>query len=100
AYKDRIAPAAVIPLHTPDEALAELDFAIGDLGLKATMMEADVPRAVRPDGTRVPWVDTLGHGSLYSYDPVWQRCRELGVVASFHGVAFGWGSRVSATNYV
>ena len=46
------------------------------------------------------WVDTLGHGSLFDYDPLWARCTELGVAPSFHGVGYGWGSRVSATNYV
>ena len=36
---------------------------------------------MRPDGAKVAWIDTLGHESLYDYDPVWQRCLELGVVA-------------------
>ena len=31
-FADRMTPAAVIPMHTPDEALAELDHAVGELG--------------------------------------------------------------------
>ena len=99
-YGDRLAPAALIPTYTPEEAVAELDHAIGTLGLKITRMDGAVPRTKRPNGTKFPWVDSLGHDSLYDYDPVWARCQQLGVVPSFHGVGFGWGSRVSSQNYV
>lgn len=34
AYAARMTPAAVIPMHTPEEALAELDHVV-ELGLKA-----------------------------------------------------------------
>jgi hypothetical protein len=80
--------------------VAELEFAVGSLGLKIARMDGAVPRTTRPDGTQHPWVDSLGHGSLYDYDPVWSKCQQLGVVPAFHGVGFGWGSRVSAQNYV
>ncbi len=99
AYRDRLEPVAVIPTFTPDEATAELDHAIGRLGLKTVVMSGVVPRAVRPDGTPTGWVDTLGHESLYDYDPVWAKCVELGVVPAFHGIGYGWGSRVSSSNY-
>ena len=99
-YRDRLEPVAVIPTFTPDEAIAELDHAIGDLGLKAVVMSAVIPRPAGTGGSAEPWIDTLGHGSLYDYDPVWRRCRELGVSPSFHGIGYGWGSRRSTTNYV
>jgi predicted TIM-barrel fold metal-dependent hydrolase len=99
-FRDRLEPVAVIPTFTPEEAVAELDYAVGTLGLKAVVMNGVIPRAALPDGTRQAWVDTLGHGSLYDYDPLWSRCAELGVAPAFHGVGYGWGSRVSATNYV
>ena len=38
AYRDRLSPATVIPMHTPDEAIAELDFAVGELGFKNVLM--------------------------------------------------------------
>jgi predicted TIM-barrel fold metal-dependent hydrolase len=99
-YRDRLEPVAVIPTFTPDEAVAELDHAVGSLGLKAVVMSAAIPRPSGAGGSAEPWIDTLGHGSMYDYDPVWRRCRELGVSPSFHGIGYGWGSRRSATNYV
>lgn len=99
SYRDRMAPTAVIPMFTPDEAVAELDHAVGTLGLKAVVMTGVVPRTSRVDGA-AGWIDTLGHGSEFDYDPVWARCLELGVVPAFHGIGFGWGSRTSRTNYV
>ena len=99
-YRDRLEPVAVIPTFTPEEAVEELDHAVGTLGLKAVVMNGVIPRATRPDGSAGAWVDTLGHGSLHDYDPLWARCDELGVAPAFHGVGYGWGSRVSATNYV
>jgi predicted TIM-barrel fold metal-dependent hydrolase len=98
-YRDRMTPTAVIPMFTPDEAVAELDHAVGVLGLKAVVMTGVVPRASRADGA-AQWLDTLGHDSDFDYDPVWSKCQELGVVPAFHGIGFGWGSRTSRTNYV
>lgn len=99
-HRDRLEAVAVIPTFTPEEAVAELDHAVGVLGCKAVVMSGAIPRTVRADGTQASWVDSLGHGSLYDYDPLWRRCVELGVAPAFHGIGYGWGSRVSATNYV
>ena len=98
--RDRLEPVAVIPTFTPEEALEELDFAVGRLGLRAIVMSGVIPRSVGHDGSPRQWIDTLGHGSLHDYDPFWRRCVELGVVPSFHGIGYGWGSRWSTTNYV
>jgi predicted TIM-barrel fold metal-dependent hydrolase len=100
SYRDRLEPVAVIPTFTPEEAVAELDYAVGTLGLKAVVMSGVIPRSARPDGSPATWVDSLGHDSLYNYDPLWTRCQQLGVVPAFHGIGYGWGSRVSSTNYV
>jgi predicted TIM-barrel fold metal-dependent hydrolase len=99
-YRDRLCPVAIIPTFTPEEAIAELDYAVGTLGLRCVRLEGTIPRDRRPDGSAAKWVDTLAHGSLHNYDPVWQKCAELKVVPSFHGVGYGWGSRTSGTNYV
>ncbi len=98
-YRDRLEPVAVIPLFSPEEAVAELDHAVGTLGLKAIMTSAIIPRPVAgvPGGVSI---DTVGHGSIHDYDPFWARCVELGVAPTFHGIGYGWGSRTSATNYV
>ena len=90
-------------MHTPDEAIAELDFATAELGLKAFMFGGPVQRPYpgQDPSTRVArWVDTLGPDSPYDYDPVWARCVELGVAPTFHSAATGWGSRTSTTSYV
>jgi predicted TIM-barrel fold metal-dependent hydrolase len=99
-YRDRLEAVAVIPTFTPDEAVAELEYAVGVLGFKAVVMSGVVPRSMRPDGSPASWIDTLGHDSLFDYEPLWKRCVELGVVPSFHGIGYGWGSRVSPKNYV
>jgi predicted TIM-barrel fold metal-dependent hydrolase len=99
-YRDRLEPVAVVPTFTPEEAVAELHHAVGELGLKAVVMNGVVPRPGRPDDPSRAWIDTLGHESQYDYDPVWAACAELGVTPAFHGIGYGWGTRVSSKNYV
>src|SRR5215469_12034609 len=43
---DRMTPAAVIPMHTPGEAITELEHVVKTLGLKAAVFAADVLRLV------------------------------------------------------
>jgi predicted TIM-barrel fold metal-dependent hydrolase len=98
-YRDRLEPVAAIPTFTPEEAIAELDHAVGDLGLKTVMFGGTIPRPYE-DAPTSPgrWIDTLGHDSRYDYDPVWRRCEELGVAPTFHSGGQGWGTRMSTTN--
>ncbi len=101
-YGDRLAPVASIPMHTPEEAVAELDHAVGTLGMRAVMMAGF---AMRPfQGENLPrgatWLDTFGLDSPHDYDPVWKRCEELGVSPTFHSTGMGWGTRASTSNYV
>ena len=65
-------------MATPEEALAELDHAVGELGLKAVMMAGIVPRPVpgSDDLRAARYIDTVGHDSLYDYSPVWEKCEE------------------------
>jgi predicted TIM-barrel fold metal-dependent hydrolase len=97
-YRDRLEPVASIPIHTPEEAIAELDHAVGELGLKAVMFMGCVTREFEGASGPGRWVDTLGHDSLYDYDPVWRRCEELGVAPTFHSGGQGWGTRMSTVN--
>ncbi|MGO9603235.1 MAG: amidohydrolase family protein [Candidatus Binataceae bacterium] len=105
-FADRITPAAIIPMYTPQEAIEELDYAIGTLGLKVAMMGHPVPRPIpkvsreHPEAAR--WarrVDAFGLDSVYDYDPVWAKCVELGVPASFHSGSRGFGFRLSPSNF-
>src|SRR5713101_115848 len=56
--KDRLTPAAVIPMHTPEEAIEELEYAVTTLGLKvvlmASMMRRSIPAAAKksPEASR------------------------------------------------
>lgn len=101
-YGDRLVPVASIPMFTPEEAIAELDHAVGELGLKAIMMAGVIPRPLPgAEGHRsARFINGVGHDSEFDYDPVWRRCEELGVCPTFHASAQGWGSRASRTNYV
>ena len=98
-YRDRLEPVAAIPTFTPEEAITELDHAVGELGLKTVMFGGTIPRPY-DDGATAPgrWIDTLGHDSCFDYDPVWRRCEELGVAPTFHSGGQGWGTRMSTTN--
>ena len=100
-YRDRILPVACIPTFTPEEGVAELEYAVGELGLRAVMMGGAIPRQF--PGTDAPgarWMDGLGHASMHDYTPLWEKCVELGVSPTFHSTGAGWGSRTSPTNYV
>jgi predicted TIM-barrel fold metal-dependent hydrolase len=100
-YRDRLEPVATIPTNTPEEAITELDYAVGVLGLKAVIMGTTVMRTTGRDGQPTePWNDTLGHDSLYDFDPLWARCVKHRVAPSFHGTSQGFGFRVSTSNYV
>jgi predicted TIM-barrel fold metal-dependent hydrolase len=102
-YKDRLTPAAVIPMHTPQEAIEELDYAVNKLGLKVAMMASLIRRPIRsnqPNPRYNEWLEMLGLDSEYDYDPVWRKCAELGIAPSFHSVSKGVGTRVSPSNGV
>src|SRR5213082_4074550 len=43
---DRLTPAAVIPMHTPEEAIAELEFVTKQLGSKVGMFGSNMARKV------------------------------------------------------
>jgi hypothetical protein len=58
-------------------------------------------RPVRPWTARFAWrADTFGIDSEHDYDPVWAKCRELGVVASIHGPGEGSTFHDSISNTV
>jgi predicted TIM-barrel fold metal-dependent hydrolase len=96
-FADRMTPAAVIPTHTPAEAVAELRHAVGELGMKVAVLRSYVARP-SPDGGP-PRLDFLALGSDHDYDPVWQACCDLGVAATFHSSAV-YGGRAQLPNYV
>ncbi|MCR9092907.1 MAG: amidohydrolase family protein [bacterium] len=101
-FSDRMTPAAVVPMHSPEEAIEMLEFATGELGLKAAMIAGLVERRVEdPDGSAYNvWWDTLGLDSMYDYDPFWRRCVELGISPACHSGSMGIGLRRSTSTYM
>lgn len=104
---DRLTPAAVIPMHTPQEAIEELEFVVKTLGMKAAMLASLQRRPVSavakatPEASRYAlWHDALGLDSEHDYDPVWAKCLELGIPPTFHSASSGIGLRGSISNFV
>ncbi|MGA2410257.1 MAG: amidohydrolase family protein [Candidatus Binataceae bacterium] len=104
-YADRLTPAAVIPMNTPEEAIAELEHAIGELGLKVAVMGSLIRRPVPArvaNGERsrgAVFHDVLGIDSPYDYDPVWAKCLELKVAPTLHSGSRGFGLKSSPSNF-
>jgi predicted TIM-barrel fold metal-dependent hydrolase len=103
---DRMTPAAIIPMHTPEEAIAELEFVTSQLGSKVGMFGSAMPRKVPSvtgddaDTNRLAvWYEVFGIDSLYDYDPVWETCRKLGIAPTFHSTGSNQALRNSPTNF-
>ena len=104
---DRMTPAAIIPMHTPAEAIEELEFVTKQLGSKVGMFGSGMSRPVPStlqndsDGSRLAvWYDVLAIDSDHNYDPVWAKCRELGIAPTFHSAGSNQGLRNSPSNFV
>jgi predicted TIM-barrel fold metal-dependent hydrolase len=106
-YADRITPVAIIPMHTPTEAIEELEYAVGVLGMKAAMFSGaqavfrTIPKMERkyPEAAHLlTRPDYFGMDSAYDYDPVWAKAQELKVAVTFHTGQTGWASRQSLTS--
>jgi predicted TIM-barrel fold metal-dependent hydrolase len=105
-YNDRIIPAAIIPMYTPEEAIEELEFASKQLGLKVVMMGSLIRRPIpalveeHPEAARfVEWYDPIAIDSAHDYEPVWQKLRELRIAPSFHNGARSILLRNSPSNF-
>jgi len=91
--KDRLTPSAVIPMHTPEEAIEELAFVKNELGLKTVTINTEIRR---DDALTSPAMDD-GH----RYDPVWQACIDLKLSVACHNRLQGVGTtRGSPSNYI
>jgi predicted TIM-barrel fold metal-dependent hydrolase len=106
-YANRITPAAVIPMFTPEEAIAEMEYVTKELEMKVVMLGSLMRRPIRAVEVKPPeaaahatWFDVVGLDSEYDYDPVWAACAELGLSPSFHSGGRGFGLRLSPSNFV
>jgi len=94
---DRLTPAAVIPAHTPEEAIDALEHAVVELGFKAAVVNCCVSRK---DPAGRSWIDLLALDSPYDYDPMWQRFTDLGVAVTTHSPTMGLDLRQSSSRYM
>jgi predicted TIM-barrel fold metal-dependent hydrolase len=104
--EDRVIPAAIIPMYTPEEAIEELEFASKQLGYKVMMVGGLMRRKVaalaeeNPEASKVvDWYDVVGLDSDHDYDPVWKKCLELKIAPSFHNGARSILLRNSPSNF-
>ncbi len=105
-HPDRMTPAAAIPMHTPQEAIEELEYAV-KRGFKVVMMPSWIRRPIPAVARKYPdmeryayYLDSFGIDSAYNYDPVWRKCEELKVIPSFHGPGEAFPFRNSISNAV
>jgi predicted TIM-barrel fold metal-dependent hydrolase len=106
ALSDRMTPAAVIPMHTPEEAIEELEFVTRELGAKVGMFASAIRRQLPAAKGLDPEVarfavhyDQIGLDSDYDYDPVWRKCRELKMAPTFHTGGRSFGLRNTPSNF-
>jgi predicted TIM-barrel fold metal-dependent hydrolase len=105
-YNDRIIPAAIIPMYTPEEAIEELEFVSRQLGIKVVMLGSLIRRPIpalvqeHPEAAKfVEWYDPIAIDSEHDYDPVWAKLRELRIAPSFHNGARSILLRNSPSNF-
>lgn len=106
--KAHMTPAAVIPMHTPEEAIAELEFCATELGYKTAMLagyvRAPIPEiaAAAPEVARhALHLQSLTMDNPVDYDPVWQKCVDLKLSVAGHSGSRGLHDmRGSQTSYV
>ncbi len=103
-YGDRLIPAGIISLDSPDEALAQLDDA-HKLGLKLLVMNGTTQRPIEGDSDipvdkRRYYFDAYGLDSPHNYDRVWQKLIDIKCALTVHTGTMGWPDRTSPTSFV
>jgi hypothetical protein len=106
-YAARMTPAALVTMHTTEEAIEEATYAVRELGFKVIMIanhvRRPVPAAARevrdPAAHARQYVDSLGIESPHDYDPFWARCAELKVAVTAHSGSMGWNGRESINSF-
>jgi hypothetical protein len=99
-YRDRLEPGALIPMHTPEEAVTEIDFAVAELGFKSVVLAGHAFRPVGANGSAGSRLDVFGLDSQFDYDPVWAACVRNKVAPAFHSSLQQVHPARSITNYV
>jgi hypothetical protein len=104
-FAHRFAPVAIVPARTPQQALEELEHAVGSLGYKAIMLRGNQERPIASLAQEIGpqkaawYCDTIALDSPFDYDPFWRRCVELGVAVTQHSGSPRWVDRASISNF-
>jgi predicted TIM-barrel fold metal-dependent hydrolase len=102
-YKDRMAVGGIVPMNTPQMAIAAADHAVNELGLKTLLISSYARRALGPKPANGPQpfrLDTFGIDSEYDYDPFWAKCVALGIAPLSHGQHQHIRIARSVSNYI
>jgi len=84
-YADRLTVGAIIPMTTPEVAVAEMRHAVSELGFKTVVISGYAKRYLGNSSAGPSYrLDHFGIDSAYDYDPVWATCVELGVSPVSH----------------
>ena len=104
---DHLTPSALIPMHTPQEAIRELEFVVNELKMKSVTISSEVRRPVpevlhdAPELARFTQrIYSLTIDSPYDYDPFWAKCVELKVAPTAHSGSQTTARRQSHSNFV
>ncbi|HKD66627.1 MAG TPA: amidohydrolase family protein [Candidatus Binataceae bacterium] len=96
-YRDRIAVGGIVPMSNPTVAIAELEYAIKELGMKTVVVTGYARRALAGEQFRL---DTFGLDSDHDYDPFWAKCIQLGVAPLSHSSHLHTRVARSVSNYI
>ena len=106
-FADRMIPVGTIATNTPEEAIAEAEYAVRELGFRALVLNGSLIRPIPAydvdgvDPASIPFfIDNLALDSEFDYDPLWQKLVELRVSPMTHSGSRGWVDRASVTNDV
>ncbi len=103
-YSDRMAVGGIVPMNTPQVAIAAADHAVNAAGIKTLVMASYVRRYLgdKPadGGVQAHRLDAYGIDSEYDYDPLWAKFVDLGVAPLVHGSHQGERISRSVSSYV
>ena len=103
--EDRLTPAAIIPMHTPEEAIDELEFVTRQLGLKVGMFGSSMRAAGGAAQVRIqaskPCGTTCSASTARTTTIRYGRSASKSKMApTFHSAGNGLGLRNSPSNFV
>src|SRR5262249_22512238 len=96
-YRDRCTVGALIPMNTPAQAVAEVEYAVRELGAKSVLLAGYARRPIDAGGYRL---DMFGLDSDYEYAPLWATCVGIGRPPVRHSALQQHRVTRSISNYV